>query len=365
MAADISTEIAGVRLKSPVIVSAGPLTRDVPSIQKLARHGGVGAVVIKTIYSKAADTPRPYMAKIPGGLLNYDWSASGIDDWSHEQFAELAALGLPMIASVLDKDDDTLISMARAVEERGAAMIELPAGGLPTAERVRERVGKLRRNLRVPLAVKIGFTVPDLRAWVEAIEGAGADAITAINTIGPGLALDTETGRPLMGNVRGYGYVSGQALHALSLRVVADVVSLTRLPVMGVGGVQDADGAIQMFMAGASAVQVHTAGILKGLSVFPKLANGIAHYLEVHGHGSLADIMGMSQQYLSLERHWDRLVPEVQDEDCTGCSLCARACVHDAITMVDRLPQFDGALCHGCGLCISVCAPHALSLVGT
>ncbi|MGC9357336.1 MAG: 4Fe-4S binding protein [Anaerolineae bacterium] len=359
--ADISVELAGLSLESPVIVSAGPLTRDVRSIRRLVEAGGLGAVVIKTIYAERAETPRPYMAKVGDNLLNFDWSASGIDEWTEAKFERLAALDLPIIASVGDKDDDVLADMACKMARLGATMIEVPSSGLKTSEQVRERVAALRSAVDVPISLKIGSNVTDLEGWVAAIEEGGADAITAINTIGPGIVLDTETGRPLIGNVRGRGYLSGPALLPLSLRTVADIVALTDLPVMGVGGVEDVTGALQMFMVGAQAVQMHTAGILKGFATFSSVATGLEKYLDDRGYESIIAIRGMSQQYLVSERMWDEFLPQLDPEICIHCRRCERVCVYEAIKMVERLPQFSAAHCHSCGLCISVCPTRAIT----
>jgi dihydroorotate dehydrogenase subfamily 1 len=364
MAPDINVSLVGVGLETPLVVSAGPLTRDVRSIERLAAAGGVGAVVLKTIYRQPAETPRPYMAKVSRNLLNYDWSAPGVEEWTPERFERLRACGLPIIASVLDKDDEVLVEMARTMQERGAAIIEVPSGSLPSAERVLERTAKLRSELTVPLIVKIGSTVPKLDAWVGAIEDAGADGITAINTIGPALAIDAETGKPLLGNTRGHGYLSGPALLPISLRVVADIVAYTDLPVMGVGGVDTATSAVQMLMVGAQAIQIHTAGILKGLGVFQKIASGLTQYLDSHGHSSLAAIRRVSQQYLTPERSWDVFTPHLERELCNHCALCERVCVYEAVTMQERLPLFAAAHCHSCGLCISACPTGALSRGG-
>ena len=360
MTVDTSVCLAGLKLKTPLILAAGPLSRDAQSIRRLAEAGCVGAVVLKTIYSTDADTPRPYLAKVKGGLLNFDWSATGVGFWTDNRFGQLLDLGLPMIASIYDGDDGTLVRIAQTLERLGAAMIELPAAGTPPA-RLQQLVSRVRAGLHIPIAVKIGWNEPDLRSSVKAVEDGGADVIVATNTVGPCLAIDTETGRPLMGNCRGYGYLSGAAIHPISLRVVADAVSMTELPVVGVGGVEDAHSAVAMFMAGAQAVQLHTAAILRGVGVFGKIAEGIESYLEMHGHASLDALVGMSQQYLVDEPAFDRFLPVVNRRRCNHCSLCERMCVYGAVTMVGELPQFNLHKCRGCGLCITACTPGALA----
>jgi ferredoxin len=192
---------------------------------------------------------------------------------------------------------------------------------------------------------------------------AGADGLVAINSFGPCLAIDAETGLPLMGNESGYGWLSGQAIKPLALRCILDIVREVDLPVIGVGGVSRGIDVIEMFMVGASAVQVCTACILKGHKVFGKIVKETDRWLDEHGYSSIEEIRGLTLGKLAKRQVRTHVVPPIVGLDrCTGCGLCEISCVYDAIHVVDRLAVVDEGACAGCGLCVTRCRPRALTM---
>ena len=106
------------------------------------------------------------------------------------------------------------------------------------------------------------------------MENAGADGLVMINSFGPCMGIDVESGLPLMGSREGYGWLSGAAIKPLAVRCVYDAAKIVKIPIFGVGGIASGRDAAEMFMAGASAVQVCTAGILKGPGIYGKIAEG-------------------------------------------------------------------------------------------
>jgi dihydroorotate dehydrogenase subfamily 1 len=209
----------------------------------------------------------------------------------------------------------------------------------------------------VPIFVKLSPLGREMRRAAEQAQAAGADAIVAINSFGPCLAIDIETALPQMGGGDGYGWLSGPALKPLAVRCVHDVASAVDIPVIGCGGVSRGTDAIEMLMAGAVAVQVCTAAILRGPSVFGKIATETGTWLGKHGYASPREVVG-----LALHRVSTRLdVPPLLDLDlCNGCGLCELSCDHDAIHVVDGKAVMDEELCVRCGLCVSRCRPGAL-----
>jgi dihydroorotate dehydrogenase subfamily 1 len=211
----------------------------------------------------------------------------------------------------------------------------------------------------------------DVQRAAEAAQQAGADGIVAVNSYGPCFGIDIETGMPLMGSREGYGWLSGRAIKAIALRCVYDVARTVDLPIFGVGGISRGEDAIEFFMAGASAVQVCTAAILRGPQVYGSIVHQIDRWLDDHGYAGVRDVQG-----LTLRRMRERpfrtthVPPELDVDACIGCALCPTSCVYGALEMVGqpKTPAYkvrlNADLCWGCGLCATPCPTRALKMPG-
>ena len=204
-----------------------------------------------------------------------------------------------------------------------------------------------------------------MRTAAEAAAEAGADGIVAINSFGPCLGVDIETGRMLMGSKEGYGWLSGPALKPLALRCVFDVTRAVDIPIIGVGGISKGTDAIEFFMVGACAVGVCTAAILKGPQVFGRIARQIEKWLDEHGYASVDEVRGLAIRRWEGRAFRTAHVPPMLDVDaCTGCRLCETSCVYDAIRVdvMDKKAILTPERCYGCGLCVTRCPVRALAI---
>src|SRR5207245_8821868 len=134
-------------------------------------------------------------------------------------------------------------------------------------------------------------TVTTIQEIAKAAEGAGADALSAVNTA-LGMAVDVEAGRPILGGV--LGGLSGPALHPIAVRAVYQIREVVKIPIIGVGGISDWKDALEFMMAGASAVEVGTAVAYKGIGVFEEINRGISRFLLVHNYDSVPKFAGMT-----------------------------------------------------------------------
>ncbi len=357
---DISVSFAGVKLESPLVVAPGPLTKDGLSVKRAAEQLGVGAVVVKTVYPKEDDTPRPSMAALKGSsMINHDWSALSAEQFSRQ--LKVAKEGQkPVIISILGGIDDA-VKMAKLLEGAGADMLELPIG-VPPLEQLQDDIRKVKEAVGILVGVKIGPDIIDIPKYAKGIEAAGADYISGINTLGPALAIDLTTGKPLLGSKFGFGYLSGPAIKPIALRCVAEMARSVRIPVLGGGGVSDGRDAVEFIMAGATCVHLHTAAILKGLGVFARIAKEIEEVLDELGYGDLGEVRGMSLKFLKEEAAFGLVTPTVDPDLCNGCGVCERACVYHAIKVRNGLARADEASCFGCGLCKTVCPAKAIMM---
>jgi ferredoxin len=213
----------------------------------------------------------------------------------------------------------------------------------------------------LPVLIKVTANWPDLLDVVEDCLQAGADGVTAIDSVGPTLRIDVETGEPLLGS---FAWLSGSAILPISLRVVAQICQRHGVPVVGTGGVGQAKEAVEMVMAGATAVGVHSQPLLRGLDWFKKTITGLDRWLEAHGHSRLADLRGVALPHLEKPVPHIPLAFAFDEETCTRCGRCVTVCGYSARELTaDGDMLLDEELCRSCGLCVNVCAPGSLTVV--
>lgn len=358
--ADLSAEICGIRLRNPVLPAAGPPVRDGQAMIACA-EGGAGGLVSKTISVQAAQVPAPNMAEIPHGFLNSElWSELPPEQWIEGEYALARSTGLPLIISLgYTAEEIALLAplvkpYADALELSTHYIGEDPAPMMAAIRAAKEAV-------EVPVLVKLSPSGREIAKAAELAQKAGADGIVAINSFGPCLAIDVETGMPLLGSREGYGWLSGPALKPLAVRCVFDVARAVDLPIIGVGGVARGVDAIEMFMVGASAVQVCTAAILHGPQTFGRIAAEIGRWLDEHGYTKIADIQGLAIRRIKERRFSEALHPQIDTAACNGCGLCEISCPYHAIHVTNKKANIIPSRCTGCGLCVTRCRSHALS----
>ncbi|MEM2896134.1 MAG: 4Fe-4S binding protein [Candidatus Bathyarchaeia archaeon] len=364
---ELSVELAGVKLKSPLILAAGgPYTKDGETMAKVAKYG-MGAITTKTICFEAAEVARPCMVRIQGGLLNCEeWSELDYKAWIEKEIKRARAGGVPIIASIASLKDDVneVSTIARGVTEAGADMIEVTAGYI--SENLPRLVSAAKKAAGgIPILAKLCLDHYDISGIGKSLEKAGADGISAIDTIGPCYKIDIETGKLVMGRASGVGRISGPAIKPTAIYVVATLARAVKIPIVGMGGVSNGDDAIEMMMAGAKAVGVCTAALLSGLQVFNKINGEIIDYMKRKGYDSLKPIVGLALKDIEIREKEQRAVyearpPIIKAERCIGCMACERVCGYYAIKVSNKKPMVNPTLCYGCGLCISVCPTDAL-----
>ena len=362
--ANLSTEILGMRFRNPVFTAAGPTSRDGMTLLNAAA-GGVGGLVAKTVSVKPADVPKPNMAAVQRGrvqsrrgILNAElWSELPLERWLEKEYPIALSAGLPLIASLGYTPDDVR-EVAPKLEEAGVHALEYSThyvgGHVEIAKALKESVD-------IPIFAKLSPKV-DVAEIAKSLRG-HVDGIVGINTFGPCLRIDIETGKPMLGSEGGEGWLSGASIKPIALRCVADIAKEVNIPVIGVGGVTSGADAIEFFMAGAWAIEVCTAAILDGPSVYGRIAKEVDEWLDGHGYDSVEDIRGLALKHISKSVKLSP-PPKLDDEKCTKCGLCVKSCVYNAITVDKKagILTIDKEKCEGCGMCISVCPYVALSI---
>jgi dihydroorotate dehydrogenase (NAD+) catalytic subunit len=296
-------EITGLKLSNPTMLASGILGYTGLSMKSVI-EAGAGAVVTKSM----GQEPRtgylnPTVVQTSCGLLN----AMGLPNpgISHfkEEMKQLNQLEAPTIFSIYGFSPEDFANVAKTAEKMGANAIELNVS-CPHVKKAGAQVGSdpslltdivkaVKRQVSNPVIVKLTPNVTDITEIAKAAETAGADALTAINTV-KGMAIDTETGTPILANK--FGGLSGPAIKPIAVRCIYDIYSAIDIPVIGCGGVTCWQDAVEFVQAGACAVQIGTAVAFKGLDVFGSVANGIEKYLEHKKLGSIKELVGVAHK---------------------------------------------------------------------
>lgn len=358
---DLSVEICGMKFKNPILPAAGPTTRDGETLRKVA-EGGAGGLVAKTVSVNPAAVPRPCIVKVKDSMLNAElWSDLTVEQWLKVEYKKAKQTGLPLIASIGYKAEE-IRELAPKVAAAGADALELSThylGNDPTP--VVEATKAAKEVVNIPVLVKLSPNILDISQFARAAESAGADGLVAINTLGPCLAIEIENGMPMLGSPHGYGWLSGQAIKPLAVRCVADVARAVKIPVIGVGGVTTGRDAIEFIMAGASAVQVLTAAMIRGHKIYGIIADEMAKFMRAKDYNTINDFKGLALRHLPEQPLRVTAKPvEVITSKCTACGLCERHCPYGAIHIVGKVAKVDAPRCYQCGLCVSVCPTRAI-----
>ncbi|MBN1259338.1 MAG: 4Fe-4S binding protein [Anaerolineae bacterium] len=350
----MTTELLGFTLAHPIMPAAGPPVRDGAALLACAA-GGASALVTKTISVHPAEVPAPNMADFKTYFLNTElWSELPAEQWLETEYPQTRQAGLPVIISLGYTAGD-IANLAPRVAPFADAL-ELSTHYIGNDYGPMQAAIQAARVAGVPVLVKMSpFREPQGAAL--AAQEAGADAIVAVNSFGPAFGIDIEHGGRLWMGGKGYGWMSGPALKPIALRMVYDIARVVDIPVIGVGGISTGEDVVEFLMAGATAVQVCTAAIVKGPDIFGKLAQQLDRWLDKHDYDSVTQIQG-----LALKQPIPAMAqpPVLLIDRCTGCNRCVTSCVYHALYLEDRKIHIHEERCAQCGLCISRCPVDAL-----
>ena len=291
MSVDLSVQVGSLRLANPVLTASGTFgyALEYDDFFDVAELGGICTKGL-SLLPRAGNRP-DRIAETAAGMLNAIGLANvGVEAFCTDKLPRLRARGVTVIANIFATTIPDFVALAKRLDrEEGVAALELNVscpnvdkGGLEfgvdpvAAGRVTAAV---RAATRLPVWVKMSPEAGDLRAVGVACQEAGADALTAINTI-RGLSIDVRTWRPRIANRT--GGLSGPALKPIALRMVWELSRAVTIPVIGIGGISTAEDAVEFMLAGATAIQVGTASFVDPLAS-KKVLEGLAAYCAERG----------------------------------------------------------------------------------
>lgn len=369
--ADLRTRLFDCELPSPLVLASGPRSYAAAGVWE-AYKAGAGAVVTKTLRPTLPVNPTPHIiAPNSRGLRNSlinaeEWSDISWEQWVYEEIPALAGHPGALIVSVGHTAQDVEKFIQPVASSKGVDIIECVS--YSSAAMV-PLVVAVRANTDLPILAKLSFNWgAELLPTAEAALEAGCSGFTAIDSIGPALQIDIETGHPLLGSAGGKGWMSGAAIKPLALALVADLKTRFGRPVVGTGGVFSAADVIEMSMAGADAVGVCSAPILYGNEWFAKTLKKLDLWLTEHNYSSLGEIVSFALPRLHPQRISSGLDFRFDPLLCTLCRRCVTVCPYNARQLSGDsrgdesiIMSLDREKCRSCGLCSSVCAPRALT----
>ena len=302
----LEINIAGLKLKTPLILASGILGVSSSVMNRLSKTG-LGAVTTKSI----GPQPRigfknPSIVEVQHGTFinSVGLGNPGIDNFIHE-IKEFKKFNFPLIVSVFGHDDSSYIQVASKAENAGADAIEINIS-CPHSEvacigidkvLTHNLVLKIKEKISIPLFVKLNPNVTDIVEIALAAEQGGADALIAINTM-EAMAINIDTQRPILSH--GSGGLSGKAIHHIAIKKVYDLFKRIHIPIIGCGGVSKWQDVIEFFLAGASAVQIGTF-FYNGFEILKEINDGLVNYLNQNNLKSISELIGLTHGFTTQE----------------------------------------------------------------
>ncbi|OVE77489.1 dihydroorotate dehydrogenase B catalytic subunit [bacterium F11] len=303
--ADISIKLCAMTLPNPTILASGIVGISRASLT-LAAQSGAALVTTKSLSIESRKGhAAPIILTYPGGMINsVGYSNPGIDNVGDE-FSDLKSVGSPVIGSITGRDEEEFKILAEKAAGLDFSAIEVvlscphtpgygTMAGLSTPKRTEAVTRLVKDQSKVPVFVKLSPNVMGLVDLAKAAEAAGADAITAVNTAGPGMLIDIVSRKPILGGK--IGGLSGHALRPIAVRCVYEIAEAVRIPIIGTGGVYTGQDAIEMILAGATAVGIGSSVYDRGITVFQKVSQEMQAFMDKESIRSLNEIRGAAHE---------------------------------------------------------------------
>ncbi len=302
--ADLTTKIAGLTMKNPVMTASGTFGyglefADVVNLEE------IGGIIVKgTTLNPREGNDYPRMCETASGMLNcVGLQNKGVDYFCKNIYPQIKDINTNMIVNVSGScPEDYAECAARINELENIPAIELNIscpnvrqGGMAfgvTPEGAQSVVKAVREAYKKTLIVKLSPNVTSITDIAKSVEDAGADAVSLINTL-MGMAIDIERRRPVLSIAT--GGLSGPAVKPVAVRCVWQVAKAVNIPVVGLGGIMNERDAIEFLLAGASAIEIGTANFVDP-AVTVRVANGINAWLDAHGCKSVSEIVGKLEE---------------------------------------------------------------------
>ncbi|WP_342496120.1 dihydroorotate dehydrogenase [Bacillus sp. FSL K6-0994] len=307
----LNVELPGLSLKNPIIPASGcfGFGREFASLYDLSLLGGI--MIKATTLEPRFGNPTPRVAETGAGMLNaIGLQNPGLKGVLENELPWLEQFNTPIIANVAGSQVEDYVEVAKQISQaKNVHALELniscpnvKTGGIAfgTDPNMAASLTKAVKDVSsVPVYVKLSPNVANIVEIAQAIEAAGADGLTMINTL-IGMRLDLKTGKPILANKT--GGLSGPAVKPVAVRMVHEVSQAVSIPIIGMGGVQSAEDVLEFLLAGASAVAVGTANFVNPF-ICPEIIEELPNVLAAYGYSSVEECIGRSWKHEALAHH--------------------------------------------------------------
>jgi len=299
----LQTNLCGMKLRNPTILASGILGVTKESVGRIGM-AGAGAVTLKSLcHEERSGNANPTMFGYDDVFFNaVGLPGQGIDN-ALKDFKTLKGFSVPVIGSIYGYTIGQFGQVTKKMASLNPAMIEVDIScphmdyGKPyyaDPELTAKVTSEVKKNSgKIPVSVKLSPNVYDLKEIAHAAEKAGADAITAINTA-TGMSIDLDAKKPVLANK--IGGISGPALKPIAVRCVYEIYDEVEIPVIGTGGITYGKDAIEMIMAGATAVGIGTGIFYRGINIFKKVCNEMEQWMKKNKIKNLEEIRGIAHK---------------------------------------------------------------------
>ena len=298
----LSVNIGGLKLKNPIMVASGTFGYG-KEYEELANLDDIGAIITKSITLNPREGNKPpRIWETTAGMLNaIGLQNDGVEDFIRNKIPYLKDLGVPIIVSIAGTTKQEYRELAKALDKTSVAAIEVniscpniehkSKGTKLFSQDAKETASIIRlvkRNTKKPIIAKLSPNVADITEIAKAAERAGADSLSLVNTL-LGMAVDINTSTPRLGNVT--GGLSGPCIKPIALRMVWEAYNSVKIPIIGIGGIMNAQDAIEFMLCGAVAIQLGTANFVNPKATTEVLL-GLEKYITKNKIKTIKDIVG-------------------------------------------------------------------------
>lgn len=297
----LATDIAGLKMKTPVTTASGTFGFGLEFTDFLDLEK-VGAVTVKgTTLAPRAGNKGQRVVETPSGMLNcVGLENPGSDYFLKETLPKLCKYNVPVIVNIDASSPEEYGELAAKLDVKGVDAVEINVscpnikdGGLvfgTNAKSMAQVVKEVKKNTSKVVITKLSPNVTSITEMAKAAEDAGTDALSLINTL-IGMKIDVHRQRPVLGNVT--GGLSGPCIRPVAVRMCYEVAQAVNVPIIGMGGIMNADDAVEFFLAGASAIAVGTANFVDP-AIAETISLGILEYMDRHNIRKLKDMVGLA-----------------------------------------------------------------------
>ena len=353
----LETSFDGLTFSNPLMPAAGPLNGDYEKLVFLLKEG-LGGIVTKTISTSLPQIPKPCIYGDRDFVMNSElWSEHPLRKWTDEFLPKFKEINdKPLIVSVGYSEADMEVLIPKL--DRFADAFEVSTHYVGTNLDIISRIVEtIRKHTKKPLYLKISPHIPNPEAFAKTVHEAGANGIVAINSLGPTMKIDPLKRQIVYGNAAGYVWTSGPSIKPIALATVYKIKkAVPEMTIIGVGGIKSADDVIEFLLAGASAVQMLSAALLRGKDLYRKIIADLPGALDKYG---FKDVQEVIETPLINPTRYELEAPVVNFDTCTKCRLCERICPYFAISFTNKI-IVDPDKCFSCGLCVAKCPVGAL-----